>query len=94
MDPAIRSKLSPATADLVDRLGANEAISDQAVRVFVQLAAPLDPAIEQRLHDAGLSIQTRAGDVLTARARPQLLESIASIGEVRYVDLAQKMFLE
>jgi hypothetical protein len=94
MDKRTRAKLSPSAAELVDRADTSESLARTPVRLMVQLTHPLDEPTGQRLQQAGLTIQTAAGDVVTARAAPESLENVAAMDDVKYVELSQKVFLE
>src|SRR5262245_56931475 len=79
MKASIRAKLSPAAAELCERTESGESVPTAAVRVMLQLTHPLDGPTEQRLRQAGLTIQTAAGDIVTARGSPTDLEAIAAM---------------
>jgi hypothetical protein len=90
-----RSKLSADTVAMIERAAAGPVtVPDQLVRVLVQLVHPLDGETEKRLRDAGLTIQGRAGTIVTARLAPNDLEPVASLEEVKYLQLAQPLFIE
>ena len=94
MENRARAKLSPSAAELVDRADSSESIARTPVRLMVQLTHPLDDSTGERLRRAGLTIQTAAGDIVTARGAPESLAHLAEMEDVKYVELSQKVFLE
>jgi hypothetical protein len=93
MNDQMRHKVSPDTVEMLD-YRSGDSLPLKPLRVLVQLARPLTRATERRLNTAGLAIQTRAGDVVTARLTADKLESVVALDEVKYLQLAQPMFLE
>jgi hypothetical protein len=94
MKEQMRYKLSPDTVEMLEYCTESKSLPPEPIRVLVQLTCPLTRATEHRLNNAGLAIQGRAGDVITARLAADKLESVAALDEVKYLQLAQPMFLE
>jgi hypothetical protein len=94
MDEHTRYKLSPDAVEMLEYCAESTSLAQEPVRVLVQLTLPLTSATEHLLNEAGVAIQSRTGDVITARLTAGKLESVAALDEVKYLQLAQSMFLE
>lgn len=94
MDDKLRAKLSPASVSEVESLDRDPASSGGSYRILVQLTHAFDAATERRLHDAGATIQSSAGDIVTVRTARARLPELLALDDVRYVELSRALHLE
>lgn len=67
---------------------------EERVDVLVRLVEEPDEPALGHLTEAGLTVRTVAGDVLTASCSVRSLEAVADLDEVAYVELSRQLHTE
>lgn len=74
------------------RLAEAGAESDEVVDVLIRLRAEPDAAAVERIGQAGATVRTVAGDVVTASTTLRALEVIAELDDVMYLELSGPLY--
>ena len=90
-DSAFSSKLTGQARSLVARHRERPEGSAQPASLLIRLTGEPYEATKARLEDAGASIGTVAGDVVTASAPVEAVETLADLDEVVSIDAATEL---
>ncbi len=74
------------------RLAEAGADADEEVDVLVRLRAEPDAAALEQLGQAGATVRTVAGDVVTASTTLSALEGLAELDDVMYLELSRPLY--
>lgn len=92
-DAAFSPKLTGQARSLVarHRERAGEAKAQEPASLLIRLTEEPPEATKARIEDAGASIGTVAGDVVTAYAPVEAVEALADLDEVVSIDAASQL---